>query len=57
MESYPLIVGIGAIVTAVTGLPAALATLITVILVAMVATYWVMPWITHVSRHWLFPQR
>ena len=51
---YPLIVVIGAIVTAVTGLPVALGTLVTVTIVAAVATYWVMPWITRVFRRWLF---
>ena len=53
---YPLIVVIGAIVAAVTELPVALGSLITVTIVAAVATYWVMPWITHVARHWLFSQ-
>ena len=52
---YPLIVVIGAIVTAATGLPMALGTLVTVAIVAVVATYWVMPGITRVFRRWLFP--
>lgn len=53
---YPLIVVIGAIVTTATGLPVALGTLVTVTIVAAVATYWVMPWITRVFRRWLFPK-
>ena len=53
---YPLIVVVGALVTATTEVSVALGTLITVTIVAAVATYWVMPWITHVARHWLFPQ-
>ncbi len=53
---YPLIVGAGALVTAATGLPVVLGTLVTVTIVAAIATYWVMPWITRVARHWLFPQ-
>ena len=52
---YPLIVGIGAVITAVTGLPVALGTLITVTIVSAVATYWVMPWATRLFRPWLFP--
>ncbi len=51
---YPLIVGVGPLVTAATGLPVALGTLVTVTIVATVATYWVMPWITGVAHHWLF---
>ncbi len=53
---YPLIVVVGALVTAATGLPLALGTLVTVTIVAAIATYWVMPWITRVARHWLFGQ-
>lgn len=53
---YPLIVVVGPLVTAATGLPAALGTLVTVAIVATMATYWVMPLITRVARHWLFPQ-
>lgn len=53
---YPLIVLVGALVTAATGLPVPLGTLVTVTIVAEIATYWVMPWITLVARHWLFPQ-
>ena len=52
---YPLIVVIGAMVTAATELPVALGTLVTVTIVAVVATYWVMPWITRSARHWLYP--
>ena len=52
---YPLIVVIGGIVAFVTGLPMALGTLVTVAIVAVVATYWVMPGITRVFRRWLFP--
>ena len=53
---YPLIVVVGAFVTVTTGLPMAFGTLLTVTIVAAVATYWVMPWITRLARHWLFPQ-
>ena len=53
---YPPIVVVGALVTATTGVSVALGTLITVTIVAVVATYWVMPWITRIARHWLFPQ-
>ncbi len=53
---YPPIVVLGALVTAATGLPVALGTLVTVTIVATLATYWVMPWITRVTRHWLYPQ-
>lgn len=53
---YPLIVVVGAFVTATTGLPVAVGTLLTVTIVAAVATYWVMPWITRLARHWLIPQ-
>ena len=52
---YPLIVGVGALVTAATGLPVALGTLVTVTIVAAIATYSVMPWITRVARNWLYP--
>ena len=52
---YPLIVVVGALVTAATGLPVALGTLVTVTIVAAIATYSVMPWITGVARHWLYP--
>ena len=52
---YPLIVGVGAVVAATTDLAVALATLITVIVVAALATYLVMPWITRSARHWLYP--
>jgi antibiotic biosynthesis monooxygenase (ABM) superfamily enzyme len=41
-----LIVVVGTLVTATTGLPVALGTLVTVTIVAAIATYWVMPWIT-----------
>jgi len=51
---YPPIVVLGALVTAATGLPVALGTLVTVTIVAALATNWVMPWITRVARHWLF---
>jgi hypothetical protein len=53
---YPLIVVVGALVTATTEVSVALGTLITVTIVAVVATYWVMPSITHAARHWLLPQ-
>ena len=53
---YPLIVVIGALVTAATELPVALGTLVTVTIVAVVATYWVMPMVTRVFSHWLFPK-
>ena len=53
---YPLIVVIGALVAALTGLPATLITLVTIIIVAAVATYWVMPWVTKLFRPWLFPK-
>lgn len=53
---YPLIVVIGALVAALTGLPATLSTLVTIIIVAAVATYWVMPWVTKLFRPWLFPK-
>ena len=53
---YPLIVGIGAVVAATTDLAVALATLITVIVVAALATYLVMPWITRSARRWLYPE-
>lgn len=53
---YPLIVLVGALVTTATGPPVLLGTLVTVIIVAAIATYWVMPWITRVARRWLFPQ-
>jgi hypothetical protein len=53
---YPLILLVGALVAATTGLPVPLGTLVTVTIVAAIATYWVMPWITRVARHWLFPQ-
>jgi antibiotic biosynthesis monooxygenase (ABM) superfamily enzyme len=53
---YPPIVVLGALVTASTGLPVALGTLVTVTIVAAIATYWVMPWITRVAHHWLFSQ-
>ena len=52
---YPLIVVVGALVTAATGLPVAIGTLVTVTIVAAIATYWVMPWITRFARHWLYP--
>ena len=52
---YPLIVGVGALVGAVTDLPVATGTLITVVMVAALATYLVMPWITRLGRHWLYP--
>ena len=52
---YPPIVVLGALVTATTGLPVALGTLVTVTIVAAIATYWVMPWITRVAHHWLYP--
>jgi antibiotic biosynthesis monooxygenase (ABM) superfamily enzyme len=52
---YPPIVAVGALVAAATGLPGALATLVTVTIVAALATYWVMPWITRGARPWLYP--
>ena len=52
---YPLILMVGALVATATGFPVYLGTLVTVAIVAAIATYWVMPWITRVARHWLFP--
>ena len=52
---YPLIVGVGALVAAATDLATAIATLITVVVVAALATYLVMPWITRSAHHWLYP--
>ena len=52
---YPLIVGVGALVAAATDLATAIATLITVVIVAALATYLVMPQITRSARHWLYP--
>ena len=52
---YPLIVGVGAMVSAATDLTTAISTLITVVVVAALATYLVMPWITRFARHWLYP--
>ena len=52
---YPSIVAVGALVTVATGLPAALGTLVTVTIVAALATYWVMPGMTRVARDWLYP--
>lgn len=52
---YPLIVLVGALVAALTDVPAVLATLITVSVVAPLATYSAMPAITRVFRRWLYP--
>ena len=52
---YPLIVGVGVLVSASTDLATALSTLITVVVVATLATYLVMPRITRSARHWLYP--
>ncbi|MCH8338011.1 MAG: antibiotic biosynthesis monooxygenase [Chloroflexi bacterium] len=52
---YPLILVIGRWVADTTQFPPALGTLVTVSIVATLATYWVMPWITRFFRRWLFP--
>ena len=52
---YPLIVGVGLLVGAATDLGTAISTLVTVIVVAALATYLVMPWITRTARRWLYP--
>lgn len=52
---YPLIVGVGLLVGAATDLGTAISTLLTVIVVAALATYLVMPWITRTARRWLYP--
>ena len=52
---YPLIVGVGAVVGAVTDLATAIASLITVVVVATLATYFVMPWLTRAAGPWLHP--
>jgi len=50
---YPLILVIGRWVAALQ-FPPALSTFVTVSIVAALATYWVMPWITRLFRRWLF---
>ena len=53
---YPLILLVGTAVTLLQqGLPALIATLITVIVVGTSMTYFVMPWITRLFRFWLYP--
>jgi len=52
---YPLIMLIGAVMTLLPGeLPGPIAILITVILAGTSMTYFLMPWVTRLTRHWLF---